>query len=168
MRQIIFMRHGARHKAATVGPDDVVGSLTKEGAAQARFAGAWVAAHALSPTHVLHTKTVRTRQTAELAAQALPAPPRWLKQRTISSKAAATKTTPGWADFLGGLVESLPVDSVLLLVGHDTTLDFLARAAGARRAPKRDTHAGVLVLDLVDGELVLSDQHLGFSPDTAP
>ncbi len=110
--------------------------LTSFGHRAARELGDWVAAQlplhpGLVPTHLLHTPTTRTRETAEALALALP-----------PLVAAPGRPMPETAEDWEGYTSLLARDGVhcAVLVGHHTTLqalfrDVLAPPLRLRRPP---------------------------------
>lgn len=115
MREWLLVRHA---EAMDAGPDasDIGRPLSLHGEAQARAAGAWLAAHHAAPDAVLCSPARRAQLTADALARALRMPPAQFIPEIYEA-------TPGT---LLSLVETHAPDArQVLLVGHNPGLEEL-------------------------------------------
>lgn len=128
MRELLLLRH-AEALAASADGCDIERPLSLNGEAQARAAGAWLAAEDARPGVVLCSPARRAQMTADMVCQALRAPPPKLLQEVYQA-------TPG--ELLGLLETHADGAERVLLVGHNPGLEQLValltegRSASAR------------------------------------
>lgn len=101
-----------RHAEAEDGTDDLARALTPRGRQQAERVAAWLHRHAPTPTRVLVSPAVRTRQTAD----ALDRPYEVVPGLAPGAGPAAVLTAAGWPDAEGTVV----------VVGHQPFLGQVA------------------------------------------
>jgi len=125
--QLYLIRHGLAGARGEAWPDDAKRPLTPEGVARLRKAAKGLAALGVSFDQVLTSPLVRTRQTAEIVAQAL-AP----RGAVVTLDALAPGGTP--AAIIAALAAHVRQGSVAV-VGHEPDLGQLAaRLIGAKAA----------------------------------
>lgn len=123
-RRLCLVRHA---EAAPALAADAERPLTERGAADASRAGEWLAERGGFPDAVVVSPSLRTRQTWECLATALPGAPRpeldpRLYRNTLD-------------DYLDVLRDADPSVAVLLLVGHNPSVAELASALLGGAAP---------------------------------
>ena len=121
MIKLVFLRHTTATDSAT---SDAARALTPVGEKEARLAGAGLAALGVKPALILSSPLLRTRQTAEIAAQAM----NFTGPNLTLSELANDHTT---AALLRALQPYRTVGEILL-VGHMPSLaDHVSQLTGA-------------------------------------
>ena len=138
----IFVRHGESRKATSEQGNSMDLGLTEQGKAQAKDAGEWIADLGLLPDLIVHTRTVRTRETAQIIAK------RYAKTPPIHQVAAGFRDLDGLHKKLEQWTRKHPAQ-VVLFCGHHSSQQALTRAFGLGLKAKE---RGVVVVGLVDGE----------------
>ncbi len=112
-----------RHAKAAPGADDRRRALTLRGQRDAAAVGEWLAAGGLSPDRVVVSPSTRTRQTWELAAEAL-------STAALGAPAAAEvddRIYDNTTDELLAVAADTPADAaIVILVGHSPGVHELA------------------------------------------
>lgn len=118
---LYFLRHATASREA---PTDAARPLTKEGRHEARVAGKALHRFGVRPNFLWSSPLLRARQTAEIAAETLPRSSSLeIKEELENDRATAE---------LLALLQPLPADSEVLLVGHMPSLsEHLAALLGA-------------------------------------
>lgn len=116
MHELLLLRH-AEAEPSTVGVDDRDRPLSARGRDQARGAGRWLADRHTHPDEVLCSPALRTRTTARLVMEALPAAP-----ASVTFVDEIYEASPGE---LLAVLESHAHATSLLLVGHNPGLQHL-------------------------------------------
>ncbi len=111
-------------------PDDFGRALTPGGRTDARRIGEWIADSRLTPDRCIYSGAVRTRETFERVASALPHPIEAVEQNALYE---ATRF------LILGLLRELPVSArIHLVVGHNPGMGDIANLlAGEGRATER-------------------------------
>ncbi len=143
---LVFIRHGhygSERYATRAGKQ--AAPLTLRGEEQARAAGMYLAEHGIRPDVVLHTRSRRTRQTAELVLEELgmgghPVFDIGTSFRSVAGLEAKLRT---WS-----VAHGLSDDAVVFLVGHGPAQDILRTCFSGGTPPPRsgESHAAALVL----------------------
>ncbi len=139
--KLIFLRHGEYNRIQT-NPND--GPLTENGERQANAAGQWLRDLPLRPTHLIHTPTTRTAQTAKIALAALhiDADAILLETRRLP------KDFQRWVDFANERQARLDDSAVVLAVGHQYTQALMCKDFGLpEHLKKKDYRAVIAVLE---------------------
>ncbi len=144
MRQLILMRHGEAEAAS--GRGDHPRPLTARGRAEALEAAGWLAALA-RPDAALVSDSVRTRETFDCAAPALPPGLPCRVSRALYDASSET--------LLAEIRTAAAAVSSLLVVGHNPGIGDLARrlagdgdADALRRLGERFPTSGIAVIDV--------------------
>jgi phosphohistidine phosphatase len=152
-RQLWLLRHADAEPHGT--REDAERRLTARGEQQARVAGAALAMLAPGFDAVLFSPKVRARRTAEIAAEAWPAPQR--KVLTEYAPLAGGFDARMALDALDGAVGEGEGDRArrVLLVGHEPDLSGVAAQLGGGTLDLKKGGLAVLRLEGAGGELVL-------------
>jgi phosphohistidine phosphatase len=120
--KLYLLRHGT---ASDVPPSDAERELTREGEEEAQIAGSALAELGVKPSHVLSSPLVRSRQTAEIAAQVLKI------QAEVELVDELTNGTP--TPTLLRTLKPYSSEDEILLVGHMPSLsEHLAALIGSK------------------------------------
>ncbi len=125
MRRLLLLRHA---KAVPLADSDDFGrALTESGREQARRVGAWLAGANLAPDRCLFSGAVRTRETFDLLAAALPRTVEAVEQNALYE---ATRF------LVLGLLRELPASArAHLVVGHNPGMAEVANLLAGEGSP---------------------------------
>ena len=147
---VVFVRHGERINAGT-------GDALTEAGMQAAFeAGEWLAKRGVRTAVYIHTRSVRTRQTAEQLARSVPG--------SLHKRAG----TPQKHDPLISFCRSCETDgATLVLVGHHPTQRLVERELGGAAFEVPATNrAAAFAMRWVNGSLTCTAAFAGRPPTT--
>jgi phosphohistidine phosphatase SixA len=152
--RILFLRHGEKSGNGDGDP------LTARGREMARSAGAWMRDQGLRPSAFQRTKTVRTRETAELALESAGfTGVRDLGPGSLPNQPDAWKARVTWVRSQG-----VAEDALVLLVGHDKTQQLIENRLGIRlveHIPKTNRAGAYLVEQDDKGEWKVTRKYDG-------
>jgi broad specificity phosphatase PhoE len=125
-QRVVFIRHGQPWTGAS-DPD-----LSPAGHAMAAAAAAWAAGLGWPLARVLHTSTLRTRQTAEALAERIGAPVDavWAEPLSLEDWDLLVEGQRGPPPF-GDRSMPRPAPAPFAYIGHHTTLTFLLQLCAA-------------------------------------
>jgi phosphohistidine phosphatase SixA len=138
----IFVRHGESRKGTNERGNTADLGLTETGVAQATAAGEWIVDLGLQPELIVHTRTARTCETAELIAKRFEVSPPMLQV------AAGFRDLDGLHRKLNQWTRKNPA-KVVLFSGHHSSQQALTRAFGLGIQSRE---RGVVVVGLPTGE----------------
>lgn len=115
---IVLFRHGVAVERDEWDGKEQDRPLTDKGKKRTRLSGAGLVAAGLSVTHILSSPLARARQTADILREALRG------RSTIRMCGELIPDSP--ADKVVALLDTLPLNSTVLCVGHEPQLSALA------------------------------------------
>lgn len=112
--RLYFMRHG---DAVNMADSDYARPLSKAGIQETRAMGMLLARMGIQPAHIYTSPRVRAQETAQIVADLLYLPVETREELNFDFDLAA----------LGRLIEGVPEDAELFLVGHNPSMSDVLR-----------------------------------------
>jgi broad specificity phosphatase PhoE len=138
----IFVRHGAANKTKDASGKTVDHGLTPRGIEHAKDAGRFILSLGITPQIIVHTRTPRTHQTAQLIAAT------YAEAIPMRQAKAGFRDLDGLHAKLEEWTRNQPAE-VVLFCGHHSSQQALTREF---RLGLKQKERGVIVLGLATGE----------------